>query len=167
MKTIESFKINHLRLVRGLYVSRKDEYNGVTVTTFDLRMTIPNGEFVMNTGAVHTIEHIGATFLRNSAQAQNVIYFGPMGCRTGFYLVMFGDLQSADVYDLVMEMCQFIVHFDGKIPGATPIECGNYSDQDLPKAKLNVQQYLHDLTQFKLFSYEQSERLFDKNDSQE
>ena len=167
MKTIESFQVNHLALLRGLYVSRKDVHNGVTVTTFDLRMTIPNQELVMNTGAVHTIEHLGATFLRNSAQAQKVIYFGPMGCRTGFYLVMFGDLASADVYDLVVEMCEFIVHFDGKIPGATQIECGNYSDQDLPNAKLYVQQYLHDLTQYKILDYKQSERLCATNNSQE
>ena len=167
MKKIESFQINHFKLTRGLYVSRRDEHQGVCVTTFDMRMTIPNGEIVMNTGTMHTIEHLGATFLRNSEQAQNVVYFGPMGCRTGFYLVMFGNLTSEDVYGLVVEMCRFILQFEGQIPGATPVECGNYSDQDLPNAKLYIKQYLDDLTKYKIFTYEASARAFAGKNSQE
>ena len=154
MKKIESFTVNHLKLKRGLYVSRRDEHNGTCVTTFDMRVTVPNVEPVMSTGALHTIEHLGATYLRNSEQADKVVYFGPMGCRTGFYLVMFGHLNSVDVYDLVTQTYQFILQFTGDIPGATPVECGNYSDQDLPAAKLYVRRYLDDLTQFKRFEYE-------------
>lgn len=154
MKKIESFKVNHLNLKRGLYVSRRDEQQGVCVTTFDLRVTLPNVEPAMGTAALHTVEHLGATFLRNSDQADKVVYFGPMGCRTGFYLVMFGNLASRDVYGLVVQMCQFILQFDGAIPGATPVECGNYLDQDLPAAKTYVKQYLDDLTQFQRFEYE-------------
>lgn len=135
-------------------MSRRDRSDGVCVTTFDLRVTLPNCEPAMGTAALHTIEHLGATFLRNGEQAQNVVYFGPMGCRTGFYLVMFGKLSSDDVYGLVKEMCEFILQFQGEIPGATPIECGNFSDQNLPMAKWYVRRYLDDLMQFKRFEYE-------------
>lgn len=137
-----------------MYVSRRDGQGGVCVTTFDLRMTVPNAEPVMGTAALHTVEHLGATFLRNSQQAQSVVYFGPMGCRTGFYLVMFGHLTSEDVYELVKSMCQFVLQFEGEIPGATPLECGNFSDQNLSMAKWYVSRYLEDLTQFKRFEYE-------------
>ena len=154
MKKIESFQVNHLNLKRGLYVSRRDEQQGVTVTTFDMRVTLPNVEPAMGTAALHTVEHLGATFLRNSQQAQNVVYFGPMGCRTGFYLVMFGNLNSADVYDLVRQMCEFILQFEGEVPGATPVECGNYSDQNLAMAKWYIERYLADLKQYKRFEYE-------------
>ena len=127
MKTIESFTINHLTLMPGLYVSRKDSRDGVTVTTFDLRFTMPNREPVMDMPAVHTIEHLGATYLRNSARANDIVYFGPMGCRTGFYLLMFGDLKPEDVADDVIAMCDFILSYDGEVPGARPKECGNFS----------------------------------------
>lgn len=154
MKTIESFKVNHLILQRGLYVSRRDEHEGTCVTTFDLRVTLPNAEPAMDTAAAHTVEHLAATFLRNSAQAERVVYFGPMGCRTGFYLVMFGQLNSADVYDLVKQTCEFILQYEGEIPGATARECGNYLDQNLPMAKWYIKRYLDDLTQFRRFEYE-------------
>lgn len=153
MKKIESFTVNHLKLERGLYVSRKDSQNGVTVTTFDLRFTVPNNEPVMDTPAIHTIEHLAATYLRNSERKDDVVYFGPMGCRTGFYLVMFGDLQSADVFDIVKETCQFILQFEGEIPGATPVECGNYSEQNLPMAKWYTRRYLDDLIANRRFEY--------------
>ncbi|MCM1290181.1 MAG: S-ribosylhomocysteine lyase [Corallococcus sp.] len=135
MEKIQSFKVNHLNLYSGLYVSRKDECDGVVVTTFDLRFVAPNREPVMEIAAIHTLEHIGATFLRNSGRAKQVVYFGPMGCRTGFYLVMFGNLESGDVFDLILEMCDCVVNHDGDIPGATPQECGNYADQNLDLAK--------------------------------
>ena len=153
MKKIESFKVNHLNLFPGLYVSRKDVCGGIVVTTFDLRFTAPNREPVMEIAGIHTIEHIGATFLRNSAFADKVVYFGPMGCRTGFYLVMFGDLTSADVYDLVVDACDCIINFQGDIPGATPQECGNYSDQNLSLAKTYAAAYKRELQQNKRFVY--------------
>ena len=154
MKKIESFKVNHLNLKRGLYVSRRDEQQGVVVTTFDLRVTLPNVEPAMDTAALHTVEHLAATFLRSSEQADKVVYFGPMGCRTGFYLVMFGHLTSLDVYDLVKRTCEFILQYEGEIPGATAMECGNYLDQNLPMAQWYIRRYLDDLTQFKRFEYE-------------
>ena len=154
MKKIESFTINHLVLQPGLYVSRKDMNSWVVVTTFDLRMTAPNREPVIDVPALHTIEHLGATFLRNHKRNEEIVYFGPMGCRTGFYLVMFGDLNSADVYDLVIEMCDFILSFEGDIPGATPIECGNYSEQNLNMAKYYINKYRHDLITYRNFAYQ-------------
>ena len=153
MEKIASFTIDHLKLERGLYVSRKDEQNGVTVTTFDLRMTVPNKEPVMDNPALHTVEHLGATFLRNCANKNQVVYFGPMGCRTGFYLVMFGNLQSDDVFALVQEMCNFVLQFQGDVPGATPSECGNFSEQNLAMAKWYVARYLDDLQRHKRFQY--------------
>lgn len=153
MEKIESFKVNHLKLEKGLYVSRRDICCDVTVTTFDLRITSPNKEPVMDTPALHTIEHLGATFLRNSAQKEKVVYFGPMGCRTGFYLVMFGNLTSRDAYPLVAGMCRFILEFEGQIPGATPEECGNYSEQNLSMAKYYISTYLDELEKFGRFEY--------------
>ena len=153
MNKIESFKINHLNLYPGLYVSRRDQKNDVVVTTFDLRITAPNREPVIDVPALHTIEHLCATFLRNSAQKDDVVYFGPMGCRTGCYLVMFGDLKSQDVYDLVIEMCDFVINFEGDIPGASPIECGNYSEQNLNMAKYYIKKYKKDLQENKYFEY--------------
>ncbi len=153
MKKIESFTVDHTRLFAGLYVSRKDTKNGVTVTTFDMRVTAPNRQKVMDTPAIHTIEHLGATFLRNSARSADVVYFGPMGCRTGFYICFFGDLKSEDIYDLVIEMCDFIISFEGEIPGATAKECGNFSEQDLPAAKKYIEKYKNELTQNKRFIY--------------
>ncbi|MBQ2933325.1 MAG: S-ribosylhomocysteine lyase [Clostridia bacterium] len=153
MNKIESFKINHLNLYPGIYVSRRDQKNDVVVTTFDLRITAPNREPVIDVPALHTIEHLCATFLRNSAQKDDVVYFGPMGCRTGCYLVMFGDLKSQDVYDLVIEMCDFVINFEGDIPGASPIECGNYSEQNLNMAKYYIKKYKKDLQENKNFEY--------------
>lgn len=153
MKTIESFTINHLTLMPGLYVSRKDSRDGVTVTTFDLRFTMPNREPVMDMPAVHTIEHLGATYLRNSARANDIVYFGPMGCRTGFYLLMFGDLKPEDVADDVIAMCDFILSYDGEVPGARPKECGNFSEQNLNTAKYYVQKYRDDLSKNRRFVY--------------
>lgn len=153
MKTIESFTINHLTLMPGLYVSRKDSRDGVTVTTFDLRFTMPNREPVMDMPAVHTIEHLGATYLRNSARANDIVYFGPMGCRTGFYLLMFGDLKPEDVADDVIAMCDFILSYDGEVPGARPKECGNFSEQNLNTAKYYVQKYRDDLAKNRSFVY--------------
>ncbi|MBR5273352.1 MAG: S-ribosylhomocysteine lyase [Clostridia bacterium] len=141
MKKIASFTINHLTLESGLYVSRKDNKGDCIVTTFDLRMTVPNREPVIDMPALHTIEHLCATFLRNSACKDEVIYFGPMGCRTGCYLVMFGDLKSEDVFDFVVEMCDFIIGFEVDIPGASAIECGNYLEQNLSMAKFYIARY--------------------------
>lgn len=153
MNKIESFKINHLTLEPGLYVSRQDNKGDVTVTTFDLRITAPNREPVIDVPALHTIEHLCATYLRNSSKKDDVVYFGPMGCRTGCYLVMFGDLKAQDVYDLVIDMCDFVIGFEGDIPGASPIECGNYSEQNLNMAKYYIKKYKTDLTQNKNFEY--------------
>lgn len=153
MKKIESFTINHLNLYPGLYVSRRDEKQGTTVTTFDLRMATPNKEPVLDVPAIHTIEHLGATFLRNSNQSKEIIYFGPMGCRTGFYLVMFGLLESTDIYELVISLCDYIINFEGEIPGATPIECGNYSEQNLDMAKYYINKYKKQLVENKRFVY--------------
>ncbi len=153
MNKIESFKINHLTLDSGLYVSRKDKKGEVTVTTFDLRIAAPNREPVIDVPALHTIEHLCATYLRNGEQKENVVYFGPMGCRTGCYLVMFGDLKSDDIYDLVIAMCDFVIDFEGEIPGATPIECGNYSEQNLNMAKYYIKRYKESLQTHRNFEY--------------
>ena len=153
MDKIESFKIDHLNLDEGLYVSRKDTKNDVTVTTFDMRFTKPNKMPAMEIAAMHTIEHLGATFFRNSEKRDEIVYFGPMGCRTGFYLLMFGELKSQDVYELVLKMCDFIIAFEGEIPGATAKECGNYSDQDLQKAKIYTERYKKELFENKNFEY--------------
>ncbi len=145
MEKIASFSIDHTKLLPGIYVSRKDEdpATGAVVTTFDLRMTAPNREPVLNTAPLHAIEHLGATYLRNHDQwKQRVVYFGPMGCRTGFYLVLFGNHESVDVSDLVIGMFEFMRDFEGDIPGASPIECGNWHDADLVGAKWWAQRYL-------------------------
>ena len=153
MEKITSFTINHLKLKSGLYVSRRDKKDGLYVTTFDMRVTAPNIEPVMDTPAMHTIEHLGATYLRNSSEKENIVYFGPMGCRTGFYIVMFGALEPQDIYNLVTDMCRFIIEFDGEIPGASPIECGNFSEQNLDMAKFYIKRYLGELSGYKRFSY--------------
>lgn len=135
MEKITSFTIDHIRLQPGLYVSRKDAVGSETVTTFDLRLTSPNEEPVMNTAEVHTIEHLAATFLRNdSAWKDRVLYFGPMGCRTGFYLLLSGDLSSQDVLPLVTDCFRFIRDYRGEVPGASPKDCGNYLDMNLSMA---------------------------------
>ena len=135
MEKIASFTVNHLDLMPGVYVSRKDKVGAETITTFDLRMTAPNREPVMNTAEIQTIEHLGATFLRNDPEYKDrVIYFGPMGCRTVFYLVMACDLTSKDIVSLVIRMFEFVRDFEGDIPGAAARDCGNYLDQNLPMA---------------------------------
>jgi len=136
-----------------MYVSRRDQKGETVVTTFDLRITAPNKEPVVDMPALHTIEHLGATFLRNSSRREDVVYFGPMGCRTGCYLVMFGDLNSEDVYPLVMEMCCFILGFEGEIPGARPEQCGNYQEQNLDMAKYYIAKYKNALENHKRFVY--------------
>ena len=153
MERIASFTIDHLNLEAGLYVSRKDMRENVTVTTFDMRVTAPNKEPVMDMPALHTIEHLGATFLRNSDIKDDIVYFGPMGCRTGFYIVLFGDLESKDIYETVISMCDFILNFEGDIPGATPEECGNFSEQNLNMAKFYIKGYKKDLIENKRFEY--------------
>ena len=153
MEKIASFTIDHTKLLPGLYVSRRDRHGDVCVTTFDLRFTAPNREPVMDVPAIHTIEHLGATFLRNSAVKDNVVYFGPMGCRTGFYLVMFGALESKEAVDTVLSMCDFILAFEGEIPGARPQDCGNYLDQNLPMAKYYTEKYRRVLTEHRRLSY--------------
>lgn len=135
MEKITSFTIDHVRLQPGLYVSRKDKVGTETVTTFDLRLTSPNEEPVMNTAEVHTIEHLAATFLRNNAVWKDrVLYFGPMGCRTGFYLLLHGDLTSREVLPLVLDAFRFIRDYRGDVPGASAKDCGNYLDMNLPMA---------------------------------
>ena len=143
MKKITSFTINHLLLQPGVYVSRKDPVGGTVVTTFDLRLTSPNEEPVMNTAEMHTIEHLAATFLRNHKDyGSKTVYFGPMGCRTGFYLLLTGDYESRDIVPLMIEMWEFIRDFEGDVPGASARDCGNYLDMNLPMAKYLAKRYL-------------------------
>ncbi len=143
MEKITSFTIDHNKLQPGIYVSRKDTVGAETITTFDLRMTSPNEEPVMNTAEVHTIEHLGATFLRNHpVYKDRVIYFGPMGCRTGFYLLLAGDYASGDIVPLMVEMFEFIRDYKGQVPGASPKDCGNYLDMNLGMANWLAQRYL-------------------------
>ena len=135
MEKITSFTIDHIKLLPGLYVSRKDKVGAETVTTFDLRVTSPNDEPVMNTAEIHTMEHLAATYLRNEPQwKEKVLYFGPMGCRTGFYLLLAGDHESADIVELVKGCFAFIRDFRGEVPGASAKDCGNYLDMNLPMA---------------------------------
>ena len=135
VEKIASFTVDHIKLLPGLYVSRKDKVDAETVTTFDLRLTKPNEEPVMNTAEVHTIEHLGATYLRNEPTWKDkVLYFGPMGCRTGFYLLLAGDYSSRDVLPLMTECFRFIRDYRDAVPGASPKDCGNYLDMNLPMA---------------------------------
>ena len=143
MEKIASFTVDHLRLVPGVYVSRVDQVAGNPITTFDLRMTCPNKEPVMNTAEVNTIGHLAATFLRNHAQyADKPNYFGPMGCRTGFYLILAGSYESKDIVPLLKEMYTFMAEFEGEVPGAAAKDCGNYLDMNLPMAKYLSKKYL-------------------------
>ena len=142
MEKITSFTIDHIKLLPGLYVSRKDKIGSETITTFDLRMTKPNGEPVMNTAEMHTMEHLAATYLRNEPSWKSkVIYFGPLGCRTGFYLLIAGNLESADVLELVKDCFRFIRDFRGEVPGASAKDCGNYLDMNLPMANYWGEKY--------------------------
>ena len=146
MEKITSFTIDHLRLLPGVYVSRKDMVGDRVVTTFDIRMTRPNFEPVINTAELHAIEHLGATFLRNHKEwGTKILYFGPMGCRTGFYLLLNGDYESNDIVSLLKEMFTFIKDFEGEVPGACAKDCGNYLDINLPMAKYVAAKYLNEV----------------------
>ena len=146
MQKITSFTIDHMKLIPGVYVSRKDPVGSEMITTFDLRMTSPNDEPVMNTAEMHTIEHLAATFLRNHKEfGPKIIYFGPMGCRTGFYLLLAGDYNSKDIMELLKEMFGFIADFKGEIPGASAKDCGNYLDMNLPMARYLAKKYLEEV----------------------
>ncbi|HIS81686.1 MAG TPA: S-ribosylhomocysteine lyase [Candidatus Scatomonas merdavium] len=146
MEKIASFTINHIKLQPGVYVSRKDHIGAETVTTFDLRMTSPNEEPVMNTAEVHAIEHLAATYLRNDPEfGDKIVYFGPMGCRTGFYLLLAGDYDSADIVPLMTRTYTFVRDYEGEIPGASPRDCGNYLDMNLNMAKYLARKYLDDV----------------------
>ena len=142
MEKITSFTIDHIKLIPGVYVSRVDYVAGHPITTFDLRMTSPNDEPVMNTAEMHTVEHLAATFLRNHAEYKDkTIYFGPMGCRTGFYLLLAGEYASKDIIPLMKEMFDFIARFEGEVPGASAKDCGNYLDMNLPMARYIAKKY--------------------------
>ena len=148
MERIASFQIDHIKLNRGIYVSRIDEINGNYLTSFDIRMKLPNREPVINIAELHTMEHLGATFLKNhSVWKEKIVYFGPMGCRTGFYLILKGKLESKDIVQLMKELYKFMAEFKGDIPGATAIECGNYLDQNLPMANYEAKKYLEETLQ--------------------
>ncbi len=146
MKKIPSFTIDHIRLVRGIFVSRKDELNGGVITTFDVRMKEPNREPALGQGALHTIEHLAATYLRNEPSWKDkIIYWGPMGCLTGNYLLMKGDLTPQDILPLMQDTFRFIATYEGEIPGATAKDCGNYLLQDLPMARWEAKKYLEEV----------------------
>ncbi len=146
MKQIASFTIDHMKLLRGVYVSRKDKIGAELLTTFDIRMTQPNFEPVMNTAEIHTIEHLAATYLRNHADyASKIIYFGPMGCRTGFYLILAGDYESLDVIPLLTQMFEFIRDYVGEVPGAAAENCGNYLDMNLNMSKYLANRFLNEI----------------------
>lgn len=143
MKKIASFTVNHIDLLPGIYVSRMDTVGEAVLTTYDLRLKRPNLEPVMNTAEIHTIEHIAATFLRNHPIfADETIYFGPMGCRTGFYLILKGERSSKEIVPLITELFEFVAHFEGDIPGASARDCGNYLDMNLPMAKYEAKKYV-------------------------
>lgn len=143
MEKITSFTIDHIKLQPGIYVSRKDHVENSVITTFDLRITSPNDEPVMNTAEVHTIEHLAATYLRNDPQYKDkTIYFGPMGCRTGFYLLLAGDYESKDIVELITALFEFIRDYKDEVPGASPKDCGNYLDMNLGMANYIARKYL-------------------------
>ncbi len=146
MKAIPSFTIDHLNLKRGIYLSRKDQVGAETISTFDIRMKEPNREPALGMGALHTIEHLAATFLRNHpVWSEKIIYWGPMGCLTGNYLLLNGDYRSEDIVELMQETFRFVAEFEGDIPGAAPRDCGNYLLQDLPMAKWEARKYLDEI----------------------
>lgn len=146
MKKIPSFTIDHVRLLRGIYVSRKDQVGGEVVTTFDIRMKEPNREPALGQGALHTIEHLAATYLRNNAEWQDrIVYWGPMGCLTGNYLLMRGDLRPEDILPLMQETFRFVAEFEGEVPGTTAADCGNYLLHDLPMARWESRKYLDEV----------------------
>lgn len=146
MEKIPSFTIDHNRLLRGIYVSRKDKVGGDTVTTFDIRMKEPNREPTLHPGALHTIEHLAATYLRNDSEwKDSIVYWGPMGCLTGNYLLMKGDLQPADIVELMKRTFAFVASFEGDVPGAAPQDCGNWLLHDLPMARWEARKYLEEV----------------------
>ncbi len=146
MKKIASFQVNHINLLPGVYVSRRDYLTGDVLTTFDLRFTEPNKEPVLDMPAIHAIEHLGATFLRNNPEwDKKIIYFGPMGCRTGFYLILVGELEPTDILDLLKKMLEFVISYEGDIPGASPRDCGNYLELSLPMAKYYCKRYFNEV----------------------
>lgn len=144
MEKIASFTINHLTLLRGVYLSRRDTTpSGDVISTFDVRMTEPNRQPALSPKALHAMEHLAATFLRNHPQwAGKVVYWGPMGCCTGNYLLLSGSYTSRQILPLVIETMEYVAGFDGEVPGATPRDCGNYSFMDLAEAKRCARQYL-------------------------
>lgn len=146
MEKIASFTLNHLTLLPGVYVSRHDNFNGADITTLDIRMTRPNFEPVMNTAEIHTIEHLGATFLRNHPEfGDKIVYFGPMGCRTGFYMLIAGKYTSAQIVPLVKDMFAFMADFKGDVPGACARDCGNFRDMNLPMANYLADKFLREV----------------------
>ncbi len=146
MEKIASFTVNHLTLLPGVYVSRHDNFNGADITTLDIRMTRPNFEPVMNTAEIHTIEHLGATFLRNHPEfGGKIVYFGPMGCRTGFYMLIAGKYTSAQIVPLVKDMFAFMADFKGDVPGACARDCGNFRDMNLPMANYLADKFLREV----------------------
>ncbi|RUT79940.1 S-ribosylhomocysteine lyase [Ancylomarina longa] len=146
MEKIASFTVDHNKLKRGIYVSRKDKVGAETLTSFDIRTKLPNQEPAMDIPAMHTMEHLGATFLRNhKTWAERTIYFGPMGCRTGFYLIFQGDLNSTDIVDVTKEMFDFMASYEGEVPGTNKIECGNYMSHDLPMARWEAERYRREI----------------------
>ncbi len=153
MQKIESFKIDHEKLYSGLYVSRLDNFDNNFITTFDMRFTAPNKEIPLEVPAIHTIEHLFATYFRNSKIKNKIVYFGPMGCRTGFYLIVYGKWESENILPYLLNCLDYVIDFNGEIPGATPKECGNYKEQDLIKAKEYSIKYKSDLLTFKRFKY--------------
>lgn len=146
MEKIPSFTIDHNRLLRGIYVLRKDKVGGDTVTTFDIRMKEPNREPALHPGALHTIEHLAATYLRNDSEwKDSIVYWGPMGCLTGNYLLMKGDLQPSDIVELMKRTFAFVAAFEGDVPGAAPQDCGNWLLHDLPMARWEARKYLEEV----------------------
>lgn len=150
MKKIPSFTIDHNQLLPGIYVSRKDNVGNDVVTTFDIRMKAPNREPALHPGALHTIEHLAATYLRNNEEWQDrIVYWGPMGCLTGNYLLMKGDMKSEDIVKLMIDTFEFVANYDGVVPGTEPQDCGNYLLHDLPMARYEAKQYLKELKNIK------------------
>ena len=146
MNKIASFTVNHLDLLPGIYVSRKDYIGEEVITTFDLRFTRPNIEPPMDNPGIHTIEHLVATFLRNHSEwSSKTIYFGPMGCRTGFYVIFAGDLQSEDIINVMREAAEFVLEYQGQIPGYSPRDCGNYLDNNLELAKIYMRKFKNEV----------------------
>jgi len=149
MNKIPSFTVDHTRLEKGVYISRVDMINDQALTTYDLRMKKPNHEPVINNGEIHALEHLGATYLRNHDIKDDIIYFGPMGCRTGFYLILKGQKAPEDIIPLLKDLFKFIAYYEGDIPGASPKDCGNYLDMNLPMAKYEAALYLDILENIK------------------